>query len=93
MPFWDEPTYRPVETEDFLMLAGEYAGSVQRWDEIKDAFWRALTNNPYIGVPVPDTPYRLQDLASTPPLTVYYEMDEDAKVVKFVGIYPMESAP
>jgi hypothetical protein len=90
MGFWDEPKYLPIETEDFLVWAGEYAGSVRHWDEIKDAFWRSLTNNPYIGVPAPGTPYHFQDLASDPPLTVYYQIDEDAKTVTFVGIYPME---
>jgi hypothetical protein len=80
----NEPLYRIVETAEFQERAAAFTGSIERWDDIKATIDLDLARDPHIGKPIPGTRLYAQRIETYPPLTVYYTIDDDARVMTLV---------
>ena len=78
--------FEVVEAQEFLGLAANMLGSVQRWDEIKwSQDWR-LERDPRGGNYLPHYDLWVLRFRTEPPLWVYYLLDDAAHRVTLVDI-------
>ena len=67
-----------IETTDaFNRQVEEFAGSIERWDEIWWNFEIQLAYHPKWGTPIPCTFLRALWVKTNPNLIVYYHVDDD----------------
>lgn len=81
-----DPPYGVIESERFTEKAARLAGSIKRWDEIKEALDLHLARNPTLFPEIAGTGLRAVQLATIPSRTVYFTVDEDAKTLTFQDI-------
>jgi hypothetical protein len=73
--------YTIINSAIFDQQAEEWAGSLERWDEVWFAYDYILAQNPFLGEPVPGTNLRALHLRIIPPPTVYYEIRQSGREV------------
>lgn len=78
--------YELRTTEPFDLQVEEWAGSMERWDEIWFNFDHDLVNNPYEGTLIPSTYLRSLPLETNPPLTVFYHINEQIQIITLLHI-------
>jgi hypothetical protein len=83
--------YELRTTSEFDRKAEAYAGSLKRWDEIARAYDHVLRQNPHLGEPIADTSLRAITIWGKGQLTIYYQVDEESKVVTAVDIFDFTS--
>jgi hypothetical protein len=79
--------YAIRETERFGWQVEFELLDFQRWDEIKEQLDFYVATHPYEFEHVPGTELHAIPLATNPPLTVYYSIDEEERVVTFEGLH------
>ena len=81
-----ESPFQILESQEFLGLAEDILGSVERWDEIKwSQDWR-LERDPRGGNHLPHYNLWVLRFRTEPPLWVYYTIDEGAHQVTLIDI-------
>ena len=78
--------YELRTTEPFDLQVEHWAGSMERWDEIWFNFDYDLVSHPYSGPLIPNTYMRALPLETNPPLTVYYHVNEQDKIITLLQI-------
>lgn len=87
--------YEVVETNEFLRQVEELIGSVQQWDEIKEAFDLDLAKDPLFKKDpnvlnaIPDTDLYGIMIRCSPPLTLFYTVNEHLKRLTLIEIHPL----
>ena len=78
--------YELRSTEPFDQQVAEWAGNIERWDEIWFNFDYHLVNHPYLGHPIPGTYLLALPLETNPPISVYYHVNEPDKIITLLHI-------
>ena len=78
--------YELRTTQAFDLLVRHWMGSLEQWDDIWFNFDLRLVNDPHLGQPVPGTSLWALPLNTYPPITVYYHINEDDRVITLHSI-------
>ena len=78
--------YELRTSDAFDLQAEEWAGSLEHWDEIWFNFDLHLVRNPTWGNAIPNSYLRALPLETMPPLTVYYHVNEQDRVITLLHI-------
>jgi len=70
------PAYEIIEHPEFLVQASNLTGSIRNWDEIKNTIDNDLAREPHAGELLSGTRLYGVSIASNPPLTLYYTVDD-----------------
>lgn len=81
--------YELFSSDGFDLLIQHWMGRVQYWDEVWFNFDYRLALNPRLGFQVPDTDLWALPLNTRPPLTIFYEIDDDSMRVILHNIAAM----
>ena len=73
--------YELQTTPSFDKKAEEYAGSMERWDEIARSYDYLLRQNPRVGERIFDTPLWALTINRERQPTIYYHIDDESGVV------------
>ena len=88
-----DPSYRVVETTEFEYLVRRALGDLVRWYEVR---WSAsvrwvLNRAPYQGNHLPHLDLWVLMLRTSPPIAVYYRIDESLKQVTLLDLQALET--
>jgi hypothetical protein len=77
----NHPPYKVKETKRFLSHVKELMGNFKRWDEIKETIDLDIARNPNIFEKIPGTNLRAVNLATDPPRTLYFTVNEAQETI------------
>ncbi len=93
MDSWSPRLYRVIESEEFLERAAAFAGSFERWDEIKQTIDLDLARDPYVGQAVPGTLLYAVQIEIWPPLTLYYTINDETREMTLIDMRMFDPPP
>jgi hypothetical protein len=84
----DDRPHDIIEEEPFKLQAAEFAGSVQRWDEISWAITHDIARHPHFVVPPVIGTRNLYSvlISSDPPLLLHYRVDDARREIHLLEI-------
>ena len=82
--------YDLKEDPGFAESVRECFQPLQRWDEVMSGLDFVLSRFPLAGKRIGESPIFYWALASNPPAALYYNVDEDSRIVHLMKVYCLE---